>query len=79
MINNFKNKALGISGINKLILSNLTANVIERDSLIKNLTLPIGYYPYVYKNGLLIFTPKQGKDPKLPRELPTHYPTRSLR
>ena len=26
----------------------------------------MGYYPYVYKNGLLIFTPKQGKDPKLP-------------
>ena len=26
----------------------------------------MGYYPYVYKNGLLNFTPKQGKDPKLP-------------
>ena len=26
----------------------------------------MGYYPYVYKNGLLIFTPKQGKDHKIP-------------
>ena len=26
----------------------------------------MGYYPYAYKNGLLIFTPKQGKDPRLP-------------
>ena len=66
IIKKFKNKAPGISGINKLILSNLPVNAIERYSLITNLTLSMGYYPYVYKNGLLIFTPKQGKDHKLP-------------
>ena len=62
----FSNKAPGISGINKLILSNLPANAIEIYSVITNLTLSMGYYPYAYKNGLLIFTPKQGKDPRLP-------------
>ena len=66
IIRKFKNKAPGISGINKLILSNLPVKAIERYSLITNLTLSMRYYPYVYKNGLLIFTPKQGKDHKLP-------------
>ena len=39
IIKGFKNKAPGISGINKLILSQLPANAIERYALITNLTL----------------------------------------
>ena len=66
IIKNFKNKAPGISGINKLILSNLPENAIDRYSLITNFTLSMGFYPYAFKNGLLAFTPKPGKDPKLP-------------
>ena len=54
IIKSFKNIASGISGINKIILSQLPANAIERYSLISNLTLLMGYYPLAYKNGLLI-------------------------
>ena len=66
IIKNFKNKAPDISRINKLILSNLLENAIDRYSLITNLTLSMGYYPYAFKNSLLAFTPKPGKDLKLP-------------
>ena len=66
IIKGFKNKAPGISGINKKILSQLSQNAIERYSLLTNLTLSMGYYPTAYKNGELIFTPKQGKDTRLP-------------
>ena len=60
IIKGFKNKAPGISGINKQILSQLPQNAIERYSLLTNLTLSMGYYPTAYKNGELVFTPKQG-------------------
>ena len=66
IIKGFKNKAPGISGINKQILSQLPQNAIERYSLLMNLTLSMGYYPTAYKNGELIFTQKQGKDTRLP-------------
>ena len=66
IIKSFKNKAPGISGINKIILSQLPATAIERYSLISNLTFSMGYYPFAYKNGLLIFAQKQGKDPRYP-------------
>ena len=66
IIKSFKNKAPGISGIDKIILSQLPANAIERYSLISNLTLSMGYYPLAYKNGLLIFAQKQGKDLRYP-------------
>ena len=66
IIKNFKNKAPGISRINKLILSNLPENAIDCYSLIASLTLSMGYYPYTFKNGLLAFTQKPGKDLKLP-------------
>ena len=66
IIKGFKNKAPGISGINKQILSQLPPNAIERYSMLTNLTLSMGYYPMAYKNGELIFTQKQGKDPRLP-------------
>ena len=66
IIKNFKNKAPGFSGINKLILSNLPNNAIDRYSHLSNLTLSMGYYPTAYKNGIIVFAPKSGKDPKLP-------------
>ena len=66
IIKSFKNKAPGMSSINKLILSQLPANAIERYSLISNLTFSMGYYPIPHKNSLIIFAPKQGKDPRYP-------------
>ena len=66
IIKNLKNKAPGISRINKIILSQLPANAIGRYSLISNLTLSMGYYPLAYKNGPLIFAQTQGKDPRYP-------------
>ena len=66
IIHNFKNKAPGISEVNKLILSNLPDNAIDCYSLITNLTLSMGYYPNTFKNGPLVFASKPGKDPKLP-------------
>ena len=67
IIHNFKNKAPVISKINKLILSNLPDNAIDRYWLLTNLTLSMGYYPIAFKNGLLVFASKPGKDPKLPK------------
>ena len=64
IIKKFKNKAPGISGINKLILSNLPREAIEVFAIITNLTLSMGYYPIIFKNGLLIFSQKGGKDPR---------------
>ena len=66
IIKSFKNKAPGISSIDKLILSQLPANAIGRYSLISNLTLLMGYHPITYKNSLLIFAQKQEKDPRYP-------------
>ena len=43
IIKSFMNKVPGISGINKLILSQLPANAVERYSLISNLMLSMGY------------------------------------
>ena len=64
IIKKFKNKAPGISGINKLILSNLPREAIEVFAIITNLTLSMGYYPIIFKNGLLVFAQKAGKDPR---------------
>ena len=64
IISKFKNKAPGSSGINKLILSNLPREAIEAYAVITNLTLSMGYYPYIFKNGLLVFVQKPGKDPR---------------
>ena len=64
IIKKFKNKAPGISGINKLILSNLPLEATEVFAMITNLTLSMGYYPIIFKNGLLVFAQKGGKDPR---------------
>ena len=45
IIKGLQNKAPGLSGINKMLLNQLPANVIERYSTLTNLTLSMGYYP----------------------------------
>ena len=64
IISKFKNKAPGSSGINKLILGNLPREAMEAYAVITNLTLSMGYYPYIFKNGLLVFVHKPSKDPR---------------
>ena len=67
IINDFKNgRAPGLSGINKLILINLPDTAIDRLTTIINLTLSMGYFPIVLKNGILVLVPKPGKDPHYP-------------
>ena len=59
-------KAPGISGINKVMLMNLPDIAIDRLKEILNLTISMGYFPIIFKNGLIILIPKPGKDPKDP-------------
>ena len=63
-ISKFKHKAPGKSGVNKLILSNLPRRATECFALFTNLTFSMGYYPILFKNGIIVFVNKQGKDPK---------------
>ena len=65
IINSFKNKVPGISGIGKRILKELPRVAIERFAMLTNLMISVGYYSAMFKNGLLVFTQKPGKDPKL--------------
>ena len=65
IINSFKNKAPGISGIRKRILKELPRIAIERFATLTNLNISMGYYSIVFKNGLMVFTQKAGRDPKL--------------
>ena len=67
IINDFKNgRAPGKSGINKVILINLPDTAIDRLADIFNLTISMGYFPVIYKNGIIILIPKPGKDARLP-------------
>ena len=67
IIKEFKNgKAPGISSINKVMLMNLPDVAIDRLRKILNLTISMGYFPIIFKNGLIVLIPKQGKDPKDP-------------
>ena len=66
IINSFKNKAPGISGVGRRILKELPRVAIERFALLTNLMISMGYYSIIFKNGLLVFTQKPGKDPKFP-------------
>ena len=58
----FKNKAPGMSGVNKLILSNLPHQAIESFTLFTNLAFSMGYYQLIFKNGLVVLAHKTGKD-----------------
>ena len=62
IISKFKNKAQGKSGVNKKILSNLPQKAIHCYTLITNLAFSMGYYPTIFKNGLIVFANKPGKD-----------------
>ena len=56
IIGNFKNKAPGNSDINKGILTKLPRLALER------ILLSMGYFFVIFKNGLMVFTPKGDKD-----------------
>ena len=67
IIKEFKNnKAPGESGINKIILIQLPNSAIDRLKDIVNLSLSMGYFSIVLKNGIIFLIPKPGKDPKDP-------------
>lgn len=66
IINSFKNKAPGQSGINKTLLKKAPKEAIEYLSNVNNLALSMGYFPAKYKQGLVILIPKPGKSPKHP-------------
>ena len=62
-IKEFKtNKAPGESGINKILLIQLPNSHIDR----LNLSISMGYFSIVLKNGIIILIPKPSKDPKNP-------------
>ena len=66
IIKNFKNKAPSLSGINRIMLLNLPDSAIGRLEQLLNILLSMGYFPIVFKNGLIILIPKPNKDPKNP-------------
>ena len=66
IIKEFKNKAPGKSGISRPILLKLPNKAIEKFKNIINATISIGYFPVIFKNGIIILIPKPGKDPKDP-------------
>ena len=64
-IKEFKiNKAPEESGINKILLIQLPNSAIDRLKDIVNLSISMGYFSIVLKNGIIILIPKPGKDPK---------------
>ena len=62
IIQKFKNKAPGETGIIKMILTRLPRIALERLNDIINILLSMGYFTVVYKNGLMVLAPKEGKD-----------------
>ena len=63
IIKNFKNKAPGKSGITKLILVNLPEEAYLNYTTIINYALSMGYFPIIFKEGIIILILKPGKDP----------------
>ena len=67
IVKEFKNgKAPGLSGINKTVLLNLSDVTWDRFVAILNLTISLGYFPIILKNGLTILILKSDKDPRQP-------------
>ena len=66
ILRNFKNKAPGESGITQNMLLHLLQIAIERLRDLVSLLLSIGYFTVVYKNGIMIMTPKAEKDSRDP-------------
>ena len=63
IIKSFKNKAPGKSGITKLILVNLPEEAYLNYTTIINYALSMGYFPIIFKEGIIILILKPGKDP----------------
>ena len=67
IIKEFKNnKAPGKSKINKIMLLQMPITATDRFRKILNATLSMGYFPIIFKNGIIILIPKPGKDSKDP-------------
>ena len=64
IIQKFKNKAPGCSGINKALLLQLPNEILEELTFIFNLALAMGYFPDLFKYSLLHFINKPGKNNK---------------
>ena len=62
----FKNSTPGERGITKLILVKLPKVALQRYNQILNLLLSMGYFSKCYRNGLMVLTPKDGKDGRDP-------------
>ena len=63
IIKSFKDKAPGKSGITKLILVNLPEEAYLNYTTIINYALSMGYFPIIFKEGIIILILKPGKDP----------------
>ena len=61
IIKSFKKKAPGISGINKTLLEHLPLSAKVDLTEVTNLTLSMGYFPGLFKEGLMIFIQKNRK------------------
>ena len=59
-------KAPGPSGIGKAVLVELPNVAIHRYIQIINLAFSLGYFPIIFRNGILIFIPKPEKDSSNP-------------
>ena len=67
IVKEFKNnKAPGKSKINKVMLLQMPITATDRFRKILNATISMGYFPIIFKNGIIILIPKPGKDPKDP-------------
>ena len=63
ILKEIKNRAPGISGINKEIMDNLPNQTLLEYATLLNLTLSMGYFPDIFKIALLIFLLKPNKSP----------------
>ena len=66
VIQEFKQKAPGISNITKLTLQHLPENMTEQLKEIFNASLTMGYFPDKFKLSKMIFIPKAGKNHSQP-------------
>ena len=64
IIRSFKNKAPGLSQVNKIILSQLPEEAIRFYKEMTDETISMGYFPVAYKKGLFRFKGKPEKDLK---------------
>ena len=62
IIRDFKHKAPGHSGINKVLLLNLPDIAVTKYRDILNATISMGYFPIILKNGIIILIQKPYKE-----------------